>query len=258
LAAIMTVVAVTGAGVVATVTLGDGGTGASVAVQPTPVSPTRTIPSRSPRAVPPTTPPSPTTASPIPSPPTTPPRPAVTSSTSTPTRSTALGPGIVPPITRSAGIDVLAPRRIAAPVGLVIPTLGIDGQVAPTGVNERAELDVPADARTLVWYRFGPSPGEVGSAVIAGHLDWKGALGTFHALERTPIGEHITVRYDDDSQRTFTVTDVALVDKPSVAVNGTFAGDGSSVLRLVTCGGEFDDDVDSYYSNVVVTAEVAD
>ncbi|MDQ3351626.1 MAG: class F sortase [Actinomycetota bacterium] len=95
---------------------------------------------------------------------------------------------------------------MAAPVGLVIPTLGIDGQVAPTGVNERAELDVPADARTLVWYRFGPSPGEAGSAVIAGHLDWKGALGTFYALDRTPIGEHITVRYDD-SQRTFTVTE---------------------------------------------------
>ncbi len=137
---------------------------------------------------------------------TAPPRPADTTARSNPTASTAEGPRIATPITRSAGIDVLAPRRMAAPVGLVIPTLGIDGQVAPTGVNERAELDVPADARTLVWYRFGPSPGEAGSAVIAGHLDWKGALGTFYALDRTPIGEHITVRYDD-SQRTFTVTE---------------------------------------------------
>ena len=51
-----------------------------------------------------------------------------------------------------------------------------------------------------------------------------------------------------------TVRSVELVDKPAISINGTFARDGESVLRLVTCGGEFDRSAHSYYSNVVVTA----
>jgi hypothetical protein len=62
------------------------------------------------------------------------------------------------------------------------------------------------------------------------------------------------VTYDDGSQRAFTVTSVELVPKPDVSVNGVFARGGERVLRLVTCGGEFDDSVHSYRSNVVVTA----
>ena len=64
----------------------------------------------------------------------------------------------------------------------------------------------------------------------------------------------MTVAYDDGSERAFTVRSVELVDKPAISINGTFARDGESVLRLVTCGGEFDRSVHSYFSNVVVTA----
>lgn len=149
---------------------------------------------------------------------------------------------------------MLTPVVRAAPVRVRIASLGVDGNVAPVGVNDAGELDVPPDAKTLVWYRHGPSPGEVGSAVIAGHLDWKGVLGTFNSLAATPVGEQVSVTYDDGTERLFTVTAVDLVDKPAVAVDGTFARDGESVLRLVTCGGEFNDDINSYYSNVIVTA----
>jgi hypothetical protein len=130
----------------------------------------------------------------------------------------------------------------------------VDGPVLPAGVNSENELDVPPDARTLVWYRHGPSPGEPGSAVIAGHLNWEGMTGLFANLAGTPVGATVTVTYDDGSQRAFTVTSVELVPKPEVSVKGVFARDGDRVLRLVTCGGEFDDSVNSYRSNVVVTA----
>ena len=50
------------------------------------------------------------------------------------------------------------------------------------------------------------------------------------------------------------MTAVELVDKPAIGVHGVFDRDGESVLRLVTCGGEFDSGRRSYRSNVVVTA----
>jgi hypothetical protein len=182
--------------------------------------------------------------------------PATTTTPSRPRRPPVATPPttIAPIVTHRAAIDVLAPRPITTPVMVSIPDLGVEGPVIPAGVNTENELDVPPDARTLVWYRHGPSPGEPGSAVIAGHLNWQGVSGLFANLASTPVGAPVIVTYDDGLQRTFTVTTVELVPKPEVSVNGVFARDGERVLRLVTCGGEFDDSVHSYRSNVVVTA----
>jgi sortase (surface protein transpeptidase) len=159
-----------------------------------------------------------------------------------------------PVVTHRATVDVLAPRPVAAPVRVAIPALGVDGPVLPAGVNTENELDVPPDARSLVWYRHGPAPGARGSAVIAGHLNWNGVTGLFAELAAAPVGAEVTVEFTDGSQRAFRVTAVELVPKPAVSVSGVFARDGERVLRLITCGGEFDDAVNSYRSNVVVTA----
>jgi sortase (surface protein transpeptidase) len=161
---------------------------------------------------------------------------------------------VAPVVTHRATVDVLAPRPVAAPLRVAIPALGVDGPVLAAGVNAENELDVPPDARSLVWYRHGPVPGERGSAVIAGHLNWNGVTGLFAELATTPVGAEVIVGFADGSQRSFRVTAVELVPKPAVSVNGVFARDGERVLRLVTCGGEFDDAVNSYRSNVVITA----
>jgi sortase family protein len=161
---------------------------------------------------------------------------------------------IAPIVTYLADISVLAPRPVAAPTRVIIAALDIDGPVIPVGVNADSQLDVPPDARTLVWYRNGPSPGNPGSAVIAGHLNWRGTNGIFARLDEVPVGATITVVYDDGSQQDFIASTVELVPKPAVAINGTFAREGERLLRLVTCGGEFEKAVRSYRSNVVVTA----
>jgi hypothetical protein len=191
--------------------------------------------------------------------PTTPPSVASSPPTTTKVAATIATAGDVsspvrPITTHRAAIDVLAARSVIAPVRVSIPALDVEGPVLPAGVNVENELDVPPDAGTLVWYRHGPSPGERGSAVIAGHLNWRGVRGLFADLAETPIGAEIAVGYDDGSERSFVVQSVELVPKPEVSVNGVFARGGTRVLRLVTCGGEFDDAVRSYRSNVVVTA----
>jgi Sortase domain len=187
---------------------------------------------------------------------TTPRRPATTSppTSTTEVAETSTSTTVAPIVTHLAEIDVLRPREVAAPARVVISALGVDGPVLAAGVNGAGELDIPPDARTLVWYRHGPSPGDVGSAVIAGHLNWRGVSGLFADLATTPVGAAVSVVYDDGSTRDFTVTAVELVEKPAVSVSGVFARDGASVLRLVTCGGEFDASTRHYRSNVIVTA----
>jgi hypothetical protein len=149
---------------------------------------------------------------------------------------------------------VLTPAAVDAPVRVELPALGAAGPVEPTGVDDTGGLAIPGDAGVLVWWRFGATPGDPGSAVIAGHLDWEGRLGVFNKLGDSQPGDAVTVTYADGATRAFVVDRVELVDKPAVALNGTFTRDGPPVLRLVTCGGAFDRASHHYRSNVVVTA----
>lgn len=193
-----------------------------------------------------------TTVAPITSP-----EPTTTTTTTAPATTAPVPvPTLAPIVTHDArvGVGVLTEDAVNAPVRVVIPSIGSDGSVSPTGVDETGGLAVPDDAKELVWWQYGPSPGAPGSAVIAGHVDWKGVLGTFDQLENTPVGELVIVTYADGDERTFVVTSVELVDKPAVAVDGTFARDGEPLLRLVTCGGEFDRAARSHRSNVILTA----
>jgi hypothetical protein len=192
-----------------------------------------------------------------PAPTTTSPAPTTTAPTTTSPAPTVPPPAPTlaePVVTHVADIGVLSPRPVAAPVSVLLPSLGVDGFVLPAGVNPMNDLDVPPDAATLVWYRHGPTPGAIGSAVIAGHLNWRGERGVFADLAAVSVGDVVTVGYDDGSQRDFAVRAVELVPKPAVSVNGVFARRGERLLRLVTCGGEFDDATNHYRSNVIVTA----
>jgi sortase (surface protein transpeptidase) len=182
--------------------------------------------------------------------------PSTSSSSSTSTSSTTTTTTIAPIVTHDArlGVGVLVPEAVNAPVRVQMPSIGVDGPVRAGGVDANGGLEIPGDARELVWWKYGPTPGAAGSAVIAGHLDWKHVRGIFSRLADAKPGDPVTVTYADGSARAFVVDTVELLDKPAVAVNGTFARDGAPVLRLVTCGGEFDYSSHHYKSNVVVTA----
>ena len=164
---------------------------------------------------------------------------------------------MAPIVTHDArvGVGVLTPATdVDAPVLVEVPSIGASGPVRPGGVDDTGGLEIPGDANELVWWRYGPTPGEPGSAVIAGHLDWKHVLGVFNRLADTNPGDIVTVTYASGRTQAFVIDAVELVDKPAVAVNDTFRRDGDPVLRLVTCGGDFDYSAHHYKSNVVVTA----
>jgi hypothetical protein len=182
-----------------------------------------------------------------------------TPTTMSPTTSAQVTPTttVAPIVTHDArvGVGVLTPAAEAdAPVVVEVASIGAAGPVRPGGVDGTGGLEIPGDAEELVWWRYGPTPGEPGSAVIAGHLDWKGVSGVFNRLADTTPGDLVTVTYASGRTQDFVIDTVELVDKPAVAVNDTFRRGGEPVLRLVTCGGDFDYSVHHYKSNVVVTA----
>lgn len=141
------------------------------------------------------------------------------------------------------------------PVGLTIEELDIDAPVGEYGVDDQGRMDVPDNITEVGWYRFGPSPGEEGSAVLAAHVDLAGpGRGLFFDLDDLEPGDLVSVTYSDGSSADFEVYARSLYLKTELPLETIFSRTGQPTLTLVTCGGAFSRSANSYDSNVVVYA----
>ena len=140
-----------------------------------------------------------------------------------------------------------------------IPTIGVRSTLVDLGLDKRGAkkgaMQTPEPA-VAGWFTRGPAPGALGPAVIAGHVTWDGAPAVFHRLGTMRRGDQVAVARKDGKTAVFTVSRVARFPKsqfPSRAVYGAIDHAG---LRLITCGGTYDEAKNSYLDNVVVFARL--
>ncbi|MGY3555408.1 class F sortase [Williamsia sp. R60] len=157
---------------------------------------------------------------------------------------------VVNPAVNAAGLTKSIPTRIE------VPSIGVDSSLMGLGLDAQGAMQVPAEGFPAGWYTGAPTPGETGPAVIAGHVDWAGAPGVFFELTNLEPGAEISVTREDGSIARFEVTEVTTFPKdefPTDLVYGTLDYAG---LRLITCGGAFDESASSYQDNVVAFAKL--
>lgn len=144
------------------------------------------------------------------------------------------------------------------PVRLQIPSIGLDRRLLRLGLDRRGELQVPtmAQADQPGWYRYSPAPGDVGPAVIAGHVDSTTGPAVFYRLRYLDEGDTIKVRRDDGKVAVFTVKRVQLVTKKHFPTEEVYGPIRYAGLRLITCGGGYDKAKGGYQSNLVVFARL--
>jgi len=142
----------------------------------------------------------------------------------------------------------------AVPTSISIEGIGVAGApVIDVGVEENGDMEIP-DADSVGWYRFNPTPGEPGSAVLAAHISYNGDPGVFRYLDDVEIGERVVVTFDDGTTSEFEIIELAQYDKQELPDDRVFAKDGDPVLTLITCGGDFNRSLRSYEDNVVAYA----
>ncbi|MBF0686712.1 MAG: class F sortase [Cellulomonas sp.] len=145
----------------------------------------------------------------------------------------------------------------SVPVRVEIPAIGVDSELMRLGLQDDGTMEVPPAGFPAGWYDGAPTPGELGPAVIAGHVDWTTGPGVFYDLAKVSVGDEVRVGRADGTTPVFVVTAVQEHPKdefPTAAVYGDIEHAG---LRLITCGGEWDRSVRHYTANVVVFAELA-
>ncbi len=139
------------------------------------------------------------------------------------------------------------------PTVLDIPSIGVHSAAfVDLDVTADGTISVPGTADEVGFYVGGPTPGQLGPAVIAAHVDSTQGPGVFYRLGAIKVGASIRVSRADGSVLRFVVDKVALYPKDRFPTDQVYRSTfDRAEIRLVTCGGTFDK-VRHYLDNVVV------
>jgi Sortase domain len=153
-----------------------------------------------------------------------------------------------PILPRSVPVSLTVPRLHLRAAKLVHLGLAKDGSIAvpPTGKNSPAS-----------WFTGSPTPGQLGPAVILGHVDSaKAGPAIFYRIGAMRPGDTVSVRRADGTEAVFTVDRVEEYAKARFPTVRVFGNTTRAELRLITCGGHFDPHKHSYENNIVVYAHL--
>ena len=144
------------------------------------------------------------------------------------------------------------------PVSLAIPAIGVHTSIINLGLDPHHTLQVPPLTQKGVqeagWYDLGPAPGQLGPAVIAGHVDSYQGPGVFFRLGALRPGDQIHITRADHTVAIFRVDAVDEYRKASFPARQVYGPVGYAGLRVITCGGRFDYQTGHYLSNIVIYA----
>lgn len=143
---------------------------------------------------------------------------------------------------------------VADPQKISIPAINAQSSLVPLGLNPDGTAEVPPlnQPQQAGWYKLGPKPGQVGPAVILGHINGDHHPGIFAHLSQLKPGDEIDV----DAFK-FTVTEVQDASKGAFPANRVYGTTTDPELRVITCGGSFDYASGNYRDNIIVYAHLA-
>ena len=157
--------------------------------------------------------------------------------------------------TRAAAPSSTRPTsRPSPPVRVEIPAIGVSSRLVRLGLNADGTMQVPGDFDLAGWFTGGAMPGQDGPAVISGHVDSKTGPAVFYRLRDLRPGDTVRVRRAAGDWLAFEVTGTARYAKAAFPTEAVFGPVTGPVLRLITCGGDFDRASGHYLDNMVVTA----
>jgi hypothetical protein len=144
------------------------------------------------------------------------------------------------------------------PTRLSIPAIGVSAPFTKLSIGSDGRLQAPPEDNVNLagWYADGPSPGERGSAIVAGHVDTKTGPAVFFLLSLLKPGSGADITRADGTVAHFTVDSVETFAKNDFPDQRVYGDTPDAQLRIITCGGTFDHQKQDYKDNVVVFAHL--
>lgn len=145
------------------------------------------------------------------------------------------------------------------PTKLRIPSVNIDTLFsAPLGLEPSGEVMVPEGYDEVGLYRNGPTPGELGPAVVLGHVDSVDGPAVFFSLGQLKEGDDIYVDRVDGTTAHFKVTELRRIKQSDFPTRDVYGDLDHAGLRLITCTGIFNQGAQRYSHNLIVFAKAVE
>jgi sortase (surface protein transpeptidase) len=160
--------------------------------------------------------------------------------------------------TAQGSSSLLRPMARSVPASLYIPRISVRAKIISLGLTSSGAAAVPPLSSPFLtsWYDRGPTPGQPGTAVILGHVDSaKVGPAVFYELGDLRPGDLVYVTLEDRQTAVFRVYSAALYLKADFPTRTVYSYTSWPTLRLITCGGDFDQASGHYLGNTVVFAE---
>jgi LPXTG-site transpeptidase (sortase) family protein len=162
-----------------------------------------------------------------------------------------------PSVTATASATVTGMAK-SVPVSLDIPKIKALSSLISLGLAADGTVALPPVTTPMQasWFNGSPTPGEIGPAVIFGHVDGDKQPGIFFRLHELTRGDLVLVKRADGTTATFQVTKVEEIAKDTFPTDEVYDNTADAELRLITCGGAFDSASGHYLDNLIVFASL--
>lgn len=145
------------------------------------------------------------------------------------------------------------------PTQLRITRVGIDTKIISVGQLPDGTMETPPLFDPVAgWYKFSPTPGEIGPAVIVGHIDTYKGPSVFWHLKDLQAGDVVEVTRADGTVIKFKVEALKQFEQNNFPTEEVYGNLDHAGLRLITCGGSFNHKTGHYSDNTVVYASMID
>lgn len=141
-------------------------------------------------------------------------------------------------------------ENTSKPISLKIPSLKVSAAIQEVGLTSNGAMETIDDPEPIGWYKFGALPGGEGNALLAGHREWYGELGSLFKLEKMKVGEDLIISYENGQTQTFELVSNVLYKLDEVPKE-VMAVDGEARVTLITCAGTYSKRMGTYDSRAV-------
>ncbi|GGM76072.1 hypothetical protein GCM10010106_23210 [Thermopolyspora flexuosa] len=166
---------------------------------------------------------------------------------------TTLAPDAAAPV---PNLPPAPPLQPSTPKRLIIPKIGVNAPIRSVGLDRRGVIQVPPvnNPNLVGWYRYGPTAGQAGPAVLLGHKDTRTGSAVFSRVHELRHGDTIEVVRMDGTVAVFTVGGLEQAGKDVFPTHRVYGDAATAELRLITCGGVYDRTTGHYTDNIIVYA----
>lgn len=143
------------------------------------------------------------------------------------------------------------------PRSIDIESIGVSGCIHKVGTDQHGNIAVPTNIHLAGWYVESAVPGEKGVSIIDGHVLGRYNDAIFANLAKLKSGDLVKIQFGDESWKEFEVVDINNYSVEQATEElFSVANEVEQQLTLITCGGEYDKDAQTYDERVFVRARL--